>query len=84
MGRAAASASDLIERSILTGLASMAAVDGPLTRDALLADLDIDSLDLVELTQILEDECEVSIPADAFAVVVSVGDVIDVVWSRIA
>lgn len=84
MGRGAVSAADLIECSILAALASMAAVDGPFTRDALLADIDIDSLDLVELTQILEDDCELSIPTDAFAVVVSVGDVIDVVRSRIA
>jgi len=84
VGRAVASDSDPIERSILTALASMAAVEGPLTRDALLADADIDSLDLVELTQVLEDECALSIPANAFAGVASVGDVIDVVRSRIA
>jgi acyl carrier protein len=83
LGTGAVSASDPIECSILTALASMAAVDRPFTRDALLADVDIDSLDLVELTQVLEDECELSVPADAFAAVVSVGDVIDVVRSHI-
>lgn len=75
---------DRIDEEVLAALASMAAVDGPLDADSLLADVDIDSLDLVELTQLLEDDCGLAIPANAFAGVASVGDVIAVVRSHLA
>jgi len=73
----------LIGSTVLTALASMATADGPFALDELLVEIDIDSLDLVELTQILEDECEVSVPTNAFADVTSIGDVIDVVRSHL-
>lgn len=73
----------LVDSVVLDALDSMAAIDGPLTLDTRLADAEIDSLDLVELTQILEDEGEVEIAASAFADAVSVGDVVDVVRSRL-
>lgn len=69
----------LIDRVVLTALRSMAAVDRPLLPEVQLVDVEIDSLDLVELSQILEEETEVGVAASAFADVVSVGDVIDVV-----
>lgn len=84
MSQRATSDLDLIESAILAAVASMAAVDCPLGFDALLTDVDIDSLDLVELTQVLQDEFEVTVPANAFADVASVGDLIDVVKSRLA
>lgn len=68
----------------LVALTSMAAVDSPIDREALLVDIEIDSLDLVELTQILEEECDVSLSANAFADAVTVGDVIDVARSHTA
>jgi acyl carrier protein len=68
-----------IHRAALAALASMAVVDGPLALDALLADLEIDSLDLVELTQILEEEHGLAVSAGAFAEAVRVSDVIAVV-----
>jgi acyl carrier protein len=76
------SASGLVNGVIITALISMAAVEGPLDLGAPLTDVEIDSLDLVELTQILEEECELSVPPGAFADVVSAGDVIDVVRSH--
>jgi acyl carrier protein len=69
----------LVDRIVLAALRSMAAVDSPLSPDVQLADVEIDSLDLVELSQILEEEGEVGVAASAFADVLSVGDVIDVV-----
>lgn len=81
MGRSDGHVTDSVA---LSALASMAAVDGPIGRDALLADIEIDSLDLVELTQILEEECDVSVSVNAFADAVTVGDVIDVARSHAA
>lgn len=72
-----------VDTAALTALESMAAVDNPLSSDVVLADVEIDSLDLVELTQILEDECHVTVAAGAFADVTSVGDVIAVVRSHL-
>lgn len=72
---------NMVDSATLAALASMSAVDGPFSLDALLVDMEIDSLDLVELTQILEDECEVSLTAGVFSDVASVGDVIAVVRS---
>ncbi|HEU4393306.1 MAG TPA: acyl carrier protein [Solirubrobacterales bacterium] len=76
--------SGLVDGVIITALVSMAAVEGPIDLGAPLADAEIDSLDLVELTQILEEECELSVPPNAFVDVVSAGDVIDVVRSHAA
>jgi acyl carrier protein len=74
----------VIDSVALAALTSMAAVDGPIGRDALLVDIEIDSLDLVELTQILEEECDVTVSVNAFADAATVGDVIDVARSHTA
>jgi acyl carrier protein len=73
-----------IGRAALAALASMATVDGPIAPDALLADIEVDSLDLVELAQILEEEHGLSVSASAFAEVVRVSDVIEVVGGQFA
>jgi acyl carrier protein len=75
--------SSQVDSTALTALASMAAVDRPLSCDVLLADVEIDSLDLVELTQILEEECGVTVVAGAFSDVASVGDLIEVVRKHV-
>jgi acyl carrier protein len=71
-----------IDSTALAALSSMSAVGGPLSREVLLADVEIDSLDLVELTQILEEECDLEISAGDFSDAVRVGDVIDVLRSH--
>lgn len=73
-----------IYSAAFAALTSMAAIDGPIALGAPLADVEIDSLDLVELTQILEEDHELRVSASAFADVVSVGDVLDVVRGHLA
>jgi acyl carrier protein len=68
-----------IDRVVLAALRSMAAIDGPLSPEVQLADVEIDSLDLVELGQILEEESRIGVSPGAFTDAISVGDVIDVV-----
>ncbi len=51
------------------------------TADTTWADLDVDSLDLVELVKALEDRFEVQISDDSLKGIASVGDAIDVVTS---
>lgn len=84
MAQGGISNTQLLEGVVLAALRSMAAVDGPLAPDMQLADVEIDSLDLVELSQILEDEREVGVAAGAFADAISVGDVIEVVRGYLA
>jgi acyl carrier protein len=70
-----------LDRAVMDALASMASTDEPLTHQTLLVEVNIDSLDLIELTQLLDDEHSLSIPPNAFAEVTSVGDVLETVRS---
>ncbi len=79
----AAAAQPGSERPEVTGelvlglFTEFASTDGPVTREARLEDLAIDSLDLVELVEILDEEHGVRLDRDAFAEVVTVGDALD-------
>jgi acyl carrier protein len=73
---------DDMERRLLEAIADMGADPAAVTREARLDDLEIDSLDLVELTQIAEDEFRVTLEPSDMADVTTVGDAIDLVVSR--
>ncbi len=70
-----------VERVIFAGLEEIGA-DGEITREATLDDLDVDSLDLVELAQIVEDEYGIELSGDAVSDVRTVADVIELVVAR--
>lgn len=70
-----------VQKVIFDGLEEIGA-EGEVTREATLESLDIDSLDLVELAQIVEDEFGVELDGDAVKDVVTAGDVIDLVVAR--
>jgi acyl carrier protein len=75
---------DLIAHKVVETLASFGpSIDG-VVPDATLEDLDIDSLDIAELAQVVEDEYGVQISGDDAAGVTTVGDVIDLVTARVA
>ena len=73
--------SDAVERTIFAGLEEIGA-EGEITREATFEDLDVDSLDLVELAQIVEDEFGVELDGDSVKDVKTVGDVIDLVVAK--
>ena len=73
--------SEAVEKVIFAGAEEIGA-DGEITRGARLEDLDLDSLDLVELAQIVEDEFGVELDGDAVKDVKTAGDVIDLVVAR--
>ena len=73
--------SDAVEKVIFDGLEEIGA-EGEITRDASFEQLDIDSLDVVELAQIVEDEFGVELDGDAVKDVKTVGDVIDLVVAK--
>jgi acyl carrier protein len=72
---------EAVEKVIFDGLEEVGA-EGDVTREATFDDLDVDSLDLVELAQIVEDEFGVELDGDSMKDVKTVGDVIDLVVAR--
>jgi acyl carrier protein len=64
----------IAELSEITGLDA-----DSLTPDATLEGLDIDSLDLVEFKQVVEDRYDIVLERDDFAEVVTIGHALDVV-----
>jgi acyl carrier protein len=72
---------EAVEKVIFDGLNEVGA-EGEITREASFEALDVDSLDLVELAQIIEDEFGVELDGDAVKDVNTVGDVIDLVVAR--
>ena len=74
--------SDNVEKTIYDGLVELGTERDALSREATLEDLDVDSLDLVELAQIVEDEYGVELKGDDVKDVKTVGEVIDLVVSK--
>ena len=72
---------EAVEKVIFDGLKEVGA-EGEVSRAATFEDLDVDSLDLVELAQIVEDEFGVELDGDSVKDVKTVGDVIDLVVAR--
>jgi acyl carrier protein len=73
---------DAVEQTIFDGLVELGTERSELSREATLEDLDVDSLDLVELAQIVEDEYGVELRGDDVKDVKTVGEVIDLVVSK--
>ena len=73
-----------IETTVFEALKSFGADPAVLRRDATLEELEVDSLDLVELAQVIEDEYKVEVTSQDVQNVKTVGDVIDLVASRLS
>jgi acyl carrier protein len=71
-----------VEKTIYDGLVELGTERGDLSREATLESLDVDSLDLVELAQIVEDEYGVELKGDDVKDVKTVGEVIDLVVAK--
>ncbi|HLM30857.1 MAG TPA: acyl carrier protein [Solirubrobacterales bacterium] len=72
-----------ISERVISALVEFGEERENLTPDARFEDLDIDSLDLVELAQIVEDEYGVEVQDSDLDKVKTVGDVIDLVSARV-
>jgi acyl carrier protein len=71
-----------VEQVIFDGLAEVGADREKVTREATFEDLEVDSLDLVEISQIVEDEFEVELDGEDVKDLKNVGQVIDLVVAR--
>ena len=73
---------DRVEQVIFDGLVEVGAERNAISRQATFEDLDVDSLDLVEVSQIVEDEFGVELEGDDIKDLKTVGEVIDLVVAR--
>jgi acyl carrier protein len=71
-----------VEGRVVEALASFGPDASQITRDASFEELDIDSLDLVELAQIVEDEYGVVLKGEDMKELKTVGDAVDLIVSR--
>ena len=80
---AATVTAEAVEKTVLEALAAVRRrrVD-EITREATFEELDVDSLDLAELSQIIEDEYGVELKGDDVGKIKTVGDAIDLVVQR--
>jgi acyl carrier protein len=73
---------EAVEKVVVDALPQFGADPSEITRDASFEELDVDSLDLAELSQIIEDEFGVQLKGDDVGKIKTVGDAIDLVVSR--
>lgn len=73
---------EAVAEELEKALTEMGAEMDGFSRDSSFEDLDVDSLDLVELAQVVEDEFGVQLSGDDMKELVTVGDAIDLVVAR--
>jgi acyl carrier protein len=71
-----------IEERVKKALVEFGAEEGQINRDAEFESLDVDSLDLVELAQIVEDDYGVQIKGEDMENLKTVGQAVDLVVAR--
>jgi acyl carrier protein len=71
-----------VETVVVDSLESFGADRDQITREATLEELDIDSLDLAELSQIVEERFEIQLKGSDVAEVKTVGDAITLIAGR--
>jgi len=72
-----------VEATIIESLVAFGADADAVTRDATLEAIDVDSLDLVELTQVIEETYDLDLEGADFKSIRTVGDVVDLVVERV-
>ncbi len=71
-----------VQERVVETLASFGPDPEAITREATFEELDIDSLDLVELAQVVEDEYGVVLKGEDMKELKTVGDAIDLIVAR--
>ena len=71
-----------VEEKVVETIASFGPDQDEVTRDATFEALDVDSLDLVELAQVVEDDFGIALKGDDVKDIKTVGEAIDLVVSR--
>jgi acyl carrier protein len=71
-----------VEARVVETLASFGPEADQITRESTFEELDIDSLDLVELAQVVEDEYGVVLKGEDMKELKTVGDAVDLIVAR--
>jgi acyl carrier protein len=71
-----------VQARVVEAIASFGPEPDQITREATFEELDIDSLDLVELAQIVEEEYGVELKSEDMKELKSVGDAVDLIVAR--
>jgi acyl carrier protein len=71
-----------VEEKVIETIVSFGPPEDQVIRGATFEELDVDSLDLVELAQVIEDEFGVALKGDDVKDIKSVGELVDLVVSR--
>lgn len=74
--------SQQVEARVFETLASFGPDESQINREATFEELDIDSLDLVELAQVVEDDYGVVLKGEDMKELKTVGDAIDLIVAR--
>ncbi len=72
-----------VETTVIENLVSFGADADVVKRDATLEEIDVDSLDLVELTQVVEETYDIDLQSADFKQIKTVGDVVDLIVDRV-
>ena len=80
----AAVTTEQVQARVAEALASFGPDASQITREATFEELDVDSLDLVELAQIVEDEYGVVLSGEDMKELKTVGDAVDMITERAA
>ena len=75
---------ETVEKVVREALPQFGVEPDDISREATFEDLDVDSLDLAELSQIIEEEFGVALKGEDVAGLKTVGDAVDLVVSRSA
>ena len=75
---------DQIEAVVYDALVEIGPARDELSRDAKFEELDVDSLDLAELSQVVEENFGVKLKGDDVAQIKTVGDAIDLIEARLS
>jgi acyl carrier protein len=73
---------ETVETTIVDAIAKLGPDADQVTRDATFENLDVDSLDLVEVAQVVEEEFGVVLKGEDMEKLKTVGDAIDLVVAR--
>jgi acyl carrier protein len=77
-----ATSTEQVEARVIETLASFGPDAEDISRESTFEELDIDSLDLVELAQVVEDEYGVVLKGEDMKELKTVGDAVDLIVSR--
>ena len=84
MSESTSATKDQIQQRVIDALVEFGEERDSVTPQSRFADLDVDSLDLVELAQIVEDEYGIEVQDSDLDKVETVSDVVDLVAARLA